>query len=205
MVLIGIAGRSGSGKTRVAAELARLSPRAGVLATDSYYHDLSALTPAARGAVNFDAPAALDWELLIEHLSRLHTGVSAPVPHYDFATHTRMPETVPLAPGGLLVLEGLFALFDQRVRAMLNLTVFLDLDEDEGLRRRIERDTGSRRRTEAFVRSQWERDVAPMYALHVLPTKSYADLVLDGASSPADSARAILSAVESLATAFEQR
>ncbi len=205
MVSIGIAGRSGSGKTRVAAELARLSPRAGVLATDSYYRDLSELTPAERGAVNFDAPAALDWELLIEHLSRLHSGALAAVPRYDFATHTRLPETVSLAPGDLLVVEGLFALFDQRVRATLSLAVFIDLDEDEGLRRRIERDTGSRRRTEAFVRSQWERDVAPMYALHVLPTKSYADLVLDGASSPADSARAILSAVESLATAFEQR
>lgn len=205
MVSIGIAGRSGSGKTRVAAEVARLSPRAGLLAADSYYRDLSGLTPAERGAVNFDAPEALDWELLVEHLSRLHSGAWAAVPRYDFATHTRMPETVPLVPGDLLVLEGLFALFDQRVRAMLNLAVFIDLDEDEGLRRRIERDTGSRGRTETFVRSQWERDVAPMYALHVLPTKSYADLVLDGAAPPADSARAILRAVESLAAALEER
>lgn len=205
MVSIGIAGRSGSGKTRVAAEVARLSPRTGVLATDSYYRDLSGLTPAERGAVNFDAPLALDWALLIEHLSRLHSGASAAVPRYDFATHTRMPETVALDPGELLVLEGLFALFDQRVRAMLNLRVFIDLDEDEGLRRRIERDTGSRGRTEAFVRSQWERDVAPMCALHLMPTKSHADLVLDGAAPPADSARAILNAVESLAPAFEER
>ena len=205
MVLIGIAGRSGSGKTRVASELARHAPRAGVLATDSYYRDLSVLTPAERGAVNFDAPAALDWELLIEHLIRLNSGVSAPVPRYDFATHARIPGTVSLAPGGLLVLEGLFALIDQRVRALLDLSVFIDLDEEEGLRRRVKRDTSSRGRTEAFVRSQWERDVAPMYALHVLPTKSYADLVLDGAASPAGSARAILRALESLAAVSEQR
>ena len=205
MVSIGIAGRSGSGKTRVAAELARLSPRQAVLATDSYYRDLSGLTPAERDAVNFDAPSALDWELLLEHLGRLDSGVSVAVPRYDFATHARMPETVPLAPGDMLVLEGLFALFDERVRARLDLAVFIDLDEDEGLLRRIERDTGSRGRTEAFVRSQWERDVAPMYGLHVLPTRAYADLVLDGGAPPADSARAILDAVESLATDLQGR
>ena len=205
MFSIGIAGCSGSGKTRVAADLIRLSPRAAVLGTDAYYRDLSALSAAEREAVNFDAPTALDWELLVADLEQLYSGASVKVPRYDFATHTRMAETSKLGACSVLVLEGLFALFDQRVRALLNLAVFLDVDEEECLRRRIERDTGGRGRTEAFARAQWERDVAPMFARHVAPTKAYADLVLDGTAAPIDSARAILNQAGEMMKAFEKR
>ena len=205
MFSIGIAGCSGSGKTRVAAELLRLSPQAAVLATDAYYRDLSALSVADREAVNFDAPTALDWELLVATLEQLHSGASVKVPRYDFATHTRMPEMSLLAPCDIVILEGLFALFDRRIRALLNLAVFLDVDEEECLRRRVERDMGSRGRTEAFARAQWERDVAPMFACHVAPTRAYADLILDGTAAPVDSARAILSEAYLTANAFEKR
>ncbi len=205
MYCIGIAGRSGSGKTRVATELAHLWPRAGVLATDAYYRDLSHLSAAERGAVNFDAPAALDWELLVADLARLRSGVPARVPRYDFATHTRMPEPAPLAPREVLIVEGLFALFDRRVRKMLDLAVFIDASEQECLRRRIERDVASRGRTEAFARAQWERHAAPMYQRHVFPTKAYADLLLDGTAPPAGSARSVADALARIAAGSAAR
>ena len=205
MYCIGIAGRSGSGKTRVATELAHLWPRAGVLATDAYYRDLSHLSAAERGAVNFDAPAALDWELLVADLARLRSGVPARVPRYDFATHTRMPEPAPLAPREVLIVEGLFALFDRRVRKMLDLAVFIDACEQECLRRRIERDVASRGRTEAFARAQWERHSAPMYERHVFPTKAYADLLLDGTAPPAGSARSVADALARIAAGSAAR
>ncbi len=195
MFCIGIAGRSGSGKTRLAAELLRLRPRAGLLAMDSYYRDLSGLAEADRRAVNYDSPAALEWDLLVEHLRSLQAGAAVDVPRYDFAAHARRPETSRLEHVDLLVLEGLFALFDRRVRATLDLAVFVDLGEAEGLRRRIERDTAGRGRTESFVREQWQRDVAPMYARHVLPTRARADMTLDGTARPVDSARAVLDEV----------
>ncbi len=205
MYCIGIAGRSGSGKTRVATELAHLWPQAGVLATDAYYRDLSHLSAAERGAVNFDAPAALDWELLVADLARLRSGAPARVPRYDFATHTRMPEPAPLAPCEVLIVEGLFALFDRRVRKMLDLAVFIDACEQECLRRRIERDVASRGRTEAFARAQWERHSAPMYERHVFPTKAYADLLLDGTAPPAGSARSVADALARIAAGFAAR
>lgn len=205
MYSIGIAGRSGSGKTRLAAELARLWPQAGVLAIDAYYRDLSQLSEAERETVNFDAPAALDWELLVTDLARLRSGASVSVPRYDFATHTRMPEPAQLAPSDILIVEGLFALFDRRVRKMLDLAVFIDAAEEECLRRKIERDVACRGRTEAFARAQWERHSAPMYERHVFPTRAYADLFLDGAAAPARSARSIADAVAQVATAAGKR
>lgn len=205
MYCIGIAGRSGSGKTRVAAELVHLWPQAGVLAIDAYYRDLSELTLAEREAVNFDAPSALDWELLVADLARLRSGASVRVPRYDFATHTRMPDPALLAPSEVLIVEGLFALFDRRVRKMLDLAVFIDAGEEECLRRKIERDVACRGRTEAFARAQWERHTAPMYERHVLPTKAYADLLLDGTVAPEGSARSIADALARIATAFEER
>ena len=202
MYCIGIAGRSGCGKTRLAAELARLWPGAGVLAIDSYYRDLSQLSLAEREEVNFDAPAALDWELLVAHLAQLRSGASVPVPRYDFASHTRLPEPALLAPSDVLVVEGLFALFDQRIRQMLDLAVFIDACEQECLRRKIDRDVACRDRTEAFARAQWERHVAPMYERHVLPTRLYADLFLDGTAAPAGSASSVADAVARAATAL---
>lgn len=205
MYCIGIAGRSGSGKTRLAAELAHLWPQARVLPADAYYRDLSQLSAHERGAVNFDAPEALDWDLLVADLAQLRSGAPVRVPRYDFATHTRMPEPALLAPSDVLIVEGLFALFDRRIRAMLDLAVFVDAAEEECLRRRIERDIACRGRTEAFVRAQWERHAAPMYGRHVLPTRAYAELFLDGTAAPPSSARSIADALARIAIASARR
>ena len=189
---IGIAGASGAGKTEVARELARRLPDSGILCTDSYYRDLSALAPAERTAVNYDAPSAIAWNLLSAHFDRLRVGRSVAVPRYDFSTHTRLPSLDRLGPCSTLVLEGLFALESPRIRSRLDLAVFLDACDGVCLARRIARDTAERGRTQESVREQWRCHVRPMYRRHVLPTREQADLVLPGDRPPAESAQAIL-------------
>ncbi len=192
MVAVGIAGRSGSGKTRIAREIDATLEGVGVLSTDAYYRDLSGLVGREREAVNFDAPSAIGWDLLVRHLSSLAASRAIAVPRYDFATHARVAGGERLAPCELLVLEGLFAHWHPRVRAALDLAVFVDAPEALCLSRRIARDTTQRGRTVASVREQWRRDVAPMFREHVLPARDRADLVVDGAAPPRESARAVI-------------
>ncbi len=192
MVVVGIAGLSGSGKTLLASHVAELSAGTGVLCTDSYYRDIGGLPLAERDAVNFDAPEALDWDLLLSHLQRLRAGRGIDVPKYGFATHERLASDRRLEPVPLLVLEGLFALAEPRVRAMLDLAVFVDAGEEVCLARRIARDTAGRGRTKESVLRQWRRDVVPMFRRHVLPGRADADLVVRGQGPPSVAARAIL-------------
>ena len=197
MYAIGIAGASGAGKTLVALELARLLPGSGVVSMDSYYADLSTLPVEERSAVNFDSPDAVDWELLDLHFRRLRGGERIAVPQYDFSTHTRTGVVQESGRWNIVVLEGLFALWQPRIRARLDCAVFIDVPEEVCLARRIARDVSLRGRTEASVRNQWLRDVAPMFRAHVLPTRESADLVIDGSRPPVESARAILREVPS--------
>ncbi len=192
MVCIGIAGPSGAGKTLLAREIARTLPGCGVLCLDSFYRDLSLLPPRERDKVNFDAPAAIDWELLTGHVDRLLAGERVAVPRYEFSTHSRVAKPDPLGPCETLVLEGLFALWHPRVRSVLDLAVFLDAPEAVCLDRRIARDTARRGRSEDSVRDQWRRQVAPMYREHVLPNRDRADLVIRGVLPPSDTAQAIM-------------
>ena len=191
VTVIGIGGPSGSGKTRVARELANDLAGISVLGADSYYLDRSGLAPSALAAFNFDAPTALDWDLMARHLRWLKDGRRVGVPRYDFATHSRLPVPQWVEPCETLVLEGLFALWEPRVRSLLDLAVFLDAPQEVCLARRIARDTATRGRTEASVREQWRRDVVPMFLQHVLPTRSWADLVLDGTAPAERSALAV--------------
>ena len=192
MNVVGIGGASGSGKTRVACELAAASPGSLVLSTDSYYLDQSALDRAELAAFNFDDPEALDWKLMAAHLGQLKAGSGVEVPRYNFATHSRFAAPEWVAPAEILILEGLFALWDPSVRGLVDLAVFLDAPPELCLARRIERDTSERDRTEESVREQWRRDVAPMFARHVLPTRELADVVVDGTAPPARSAELVL-------------
>ncbi len=192
MILVGIAGLSGSGKTHLASHLADLSPGTSVLCTDSYYRDLSGIPASERNAVNFDSPSALDWDLLRSQLSQLAAGLGIAVPRYDFTTHARRRSASWLEPCRALVLEGLFALADPEVFSMLDLAVFVDASEEVCLARRVARDTADRGRSEASVRRQWRRDVIPMFRQHVWPRRAVADLVVDGDGPPEVSARAVL-------------
>ena len=195
MTVVAIGGPSGAGKTCVATALSSLIRGCAVLGTDAYYRDLSHVDERLRDRTNFDSPAALDWDLLTAHLSDLRSGKPVSVPRYDFVTHCRLRKARQLRPPSLLVLEGLFALMNPRLRQQLDLTVFLDASQDECLSRRILRDRAQRGRSESSVRRQWVRYTLPMYRLHVRPCRNIADLVLDATRSPGRSARAIARAV----------
>ena len=178
-LLIGIAGPSGSGKTTLAQQLAELMGDALVLSLDSYYRDLSHLCVEERGRCNFDEPAAIDDELLIHDLLALANGLSIDVPCYDFETHTRAAETVSYESRSIVIVEGLFTLAWERIRKLLDLSVFVDVDDAKCLSRRINRDTRDRGRTAESVKQQFEQ-VKPMAKKWIHPTVSHADIVIDG-------------------------
>lgn len=159
---IAIAGASGSGKTWLTNYLAR-QLRATVVSLDSYYRDLSALDLALRAQQNFDAPEALDWELILQQLETLARGMAAERPVYDFTTHTRTTRTERVEPSGFIIVEGLFALYNQRVRELCGTKVFMSVDDGVSLSRRLERDMRERGRTRESVLAQYEATVRPMY------------------------------------------
>ena len=141
-LVIGLAGGSGSGKTSLARALAGAlgADRVALLCHDAYYRDRGALEPAARGAVNYDVPDALDQPLFLEHLRALRAGRPVRPPTYCFTTHCRTGHAAPLTPGGVVVVEGILLLWEPAVRAALDLSIYVDAPEDVRLTRRVARD-----------------------------------------------------------------
>lgn len=177
--LIGIGGGSCSGKTTLAKELAgRLT--SVILPIDSYYRDLSLLSAAEREQWNFDHPDALEWPLLVEHLKRLAVGENVLSPCYDFATHTRIKASRPVASAGIVVVEGILALHDAIPLDLYRLRIFVDAPRKLRLQRRVMRDVVERGRTPASIASQFDATVQPMHQRYVEPTRLQADLVVDG-------------------------
>ena len=183
VALVGIAGPSGSGKTSLARALVEhFGPEATTLVPlDVYYRDLSDLEPELRRQRNFDSPESLDEKLMIRQLDGMARGRSVELPVYRFDTHTRAPRGTLVAPARAVIVEGLFALYWARIRDLLRLKVFVDIDDEVALSRRVERDVRERGRSPESVRTQYQQTVRPMYERHVLPTRDHADLVLDGA------------------------
>lgn len=179
--IISIAGPSCSGKSTLARSLAQhLTTRSvTLLCLDDYYKDLSALEPAERALINFDVPDAFEHELFATHLQALANGKSIDRPKYDFAHHVRCSQTVPISPAEFVVIEGLFALHWPTVNQMVDARVFVDLDLDVCLRRRIERDIRERARTPESIVAQWET-VLPMCQQYVMPTAQHCDLKVNG-------------------------
>jgi uridine kinase len=177
--LIGIAGPSGSGKSELSR---RLSQRlqAPVISMDSYYRELSHLTVAERAKINFDEPASIDDALLREHLEALGRGEAVEVPHYDFATHTRVAGTQRIEAGAVVILEGLFTLWWEELRRLLPTKVYVDLEDETCFARRLARDVRERGRTPESVQWQYESTVRPMAERYILPTKRHADVVVRG-------------------------
>lgn len=191
--VIGIAGPSGSGKTSLALLLAERLPGGGVVvALDAYYRDQSGVPDEA---INVDAPEALDHALLVEQLRRLTAGRPVQQPIYDYATHARLPATRTVDPAPFVIVEGLFALYWAEVRAAMATTLFLALDHEACLARRIARDVRERGRSADAVRLHYQRSVRPMYDLHVDPTRAHAALVLDASRRLDDLAGRVLALV----------
>jgi uridine kinase len=189
--LIGVAGPSGAGKTYLATHLAA-ALHASVLPLDRYYRDLSHLPMEQRARTNFDAPEALDHELLIEQVASLRANKAVHLSVYDFSTHTRTSGTELLRPVEVVIVEGLFALHWPALRELLDTKVFVDMNDEVCLTRRQIRDVRERGRTPQSVVEQYATTVAPMALRYVRPAIVHADVVVSGAEQIGDSVSRVL-------------
>jgi len=186
--VIGVAGGSGSGKSTVTREvLASIGPElVTVVIQDDYYCDQTHMSPEDRRKTNYDHPDAFDWPLMVQHVQALRRGESIEMPTYDFAADNRASKTITVKPAPVIVIEGLFALFDADLRKMMSLKVFVDTAADVRFIRRLQRDMAERSRSAESVINQYLETVRPMHKQFIEPTKRYADVILPhGANGPA--------------------
>lgn len=180
MLIIGIAGGTGSGKTTVVNKIISSLPQGevAVLPQDSYYRDLSAIPYEERTKVNFDEPAAIEWELLVKHLNELKSGKKIEMPTYSYLTCTRQKETITVLPRDVVIVEGILVLTDPVLRNMLDVKVFVDADADDRLIRVISRDCVERGRTPQAVIDRYQDVLKPMHSMYIEPSKRFADLII---------------------------
>ncbi len=180
MLIIGIAGGTGSGKTTVVNKIINSLPpgEVCVLPQDSYYKDSSHVPVEDRQKINFDEPAAIEWPLLVRQLIELKQGKHIAVPTYDYLTCTRQPETVEVAPCDVVIVEGILVLTNPELRKLMDVKVFVDADADERLIRVIARDVIERGRTAQMVIDRYQGVLKPMHLQYIEPTKRYADLIV---------------------------
>jgi uridine kinase len=153
---------------------------------DDYYLDQSHLSPNERHKTNYDHPDAFDWPLMMQHVQALRRGDAIEMPEYDFALHNRSRKTIPVKPAPVIVIEGLFALYDAELRKMMSLKIFVDTAPDVRFIRRLQRDIAERGRSTESVISQYLNTVRPMHKQFIEPTKREADVILPhGANGPA--------------------
>lgn len=182
-VIVGVAGCSGSGKTTLAEELAR-ELEGTHFHLDHYYRDLSYLTCEERCRKNFDHPDELESELLIEQVGQLAEGHAIYQPSYDFMQYTRVPEAAKrLEVDHLLVVDGIFALHYERLRARYDLSIYVDVPDEICYQRRLRRDVRERGRTPESVAQHYAKTVRPMADQYVRPSAQFADLIVDGMAS----------------------
>ncbi|PID80977.1 uridine kinase [bacterium DOLJORAL78_65_58] len=179
-VIIGIAGGSGSGKTTVAFRVREACPdkTIQIIHHDAYYHDNSHLTLEQRAQINYDHPKAFETELLVEHLRELRAGRPVEIPQYDYSTHSRRTETVTCQPADIIFVEGILVLEAKILRRMMDIRLFVDVDADERVLRRMKRDINERGRTMDSVIEQYLQVVRPMHLQFVWPSKRYAHLII---------------------------
>ena len=180
MMIIGIAGGTGSGRTTVVKRIVESLPpdEVAVLPLDSYYKDSSHIPPEERQSINFDHPDAFDWELLSRHIAMLRRGEAIEQPVYSYLTCTRQPQTIHVEPHKVVIVEGILALSDKRLNRLMDLRVFVDADPDERLIRVIQRDVIERGRTAEAVMERYMRVLKPMHIEFIEPAKRIADLIV---------------------------
>jgi uridine kinase len=180
MLVIGIAGGTGSGKTTVVRKIIESLPEGevAVLSQDSYYKDNSHLPLEQRQEINFDHPKALEFDLIVEHIRELRKGNSIEEPIYSYLTCTRAKETITVYPKDVLILEGILILTHKELRDLFDIKVFVDADPDDRLNRVIQRDIVERGRSVAKVLERYDKSVKPMHLQFIEPSKRYADLIV---------------------------
>lgn len=181
MIIIGIAGGTGSGKTTVVRKIMENFPKEKValIPQDSYYKCAPAgLSLEELRLLNYDHPEAFDWELLHSHIADLKAGKAIEQPVYSVLTCDRSEETVHVEPAEVIIVEGIMALYKKELRDLMDLRIYVDADSDERLIRVIERDVIERGRTARIVTERYLRVLKPMHREFIEPTKEYADLII---------------------------
>lgn len=182
VIIIGVAGGSGSGKTKLVKNiLSELSDtKTKSIEVDSYYKDLSHISFEEREKNNFDHPNSIDFELLYRDLKEILNNKKIKTPLYNYKEHIRDKENVKTIEGNvqIILLEGIFALYNQNIRDLMEIKIFVDTPSDIRILRRIKRDVNKRKRTIESVIEQYNKTVRPMFIKYVKPTKEYADLII---------------------------
>ena len=180
MLIIGIAGGSGSGKSTVVNQIIRHLPKdaVSVIPQDAYYRDNGHLSAEERARINFDHPSSIEFNLLIKHLDMLKTGSSVEMPVYSYVTCARSNETIPVVPKEVIIVEGILILTNPRLRKRMDIKIYVDADGDDRLMRIIRRDIEERGRSFQQVLQHYDKFVKPMHLQFIEPTKRYADIIV---------------------------
>ena len=179
ILVIGIAGGTGSGKTTLMKNIIeKFGDVVTVLSHDNYYRRRDELTYEQRCLINYDEPAALETELMALHLDKLRHGEAIDCPVYDFTQHNRSNETVRIVPKNVIIVEGILIFENEPLRDLMDIKIFVDTDADVRLCRRIKRDVNKRGRTLESVLQQYQTTVKPMHEKYVEPSKRFADIVV---------------------------
>ena len=179
ILVIGIAGGTGSGKTTLMHNLiTEFSDVVTVLSHDNYYKRHDELTYEQRCGLNYDEPAALETDLMARHLDILRRGEAIDCPVYDFTVHNRSDETIRITPEKVIIVEGILIFENKELRDLMDIKIFVDTDADVRLCRRIVRDVRERGRTLESVVEQYQNTVKPMHEQYVEPSKKFADLIV---------------------------
>ncbi|MBN8642203.1 MAG: uridine kinase [Flavobacteriales bacterium] len=180
MLIIGIAGGTGSGKTTVVHQIMNELPETevGIISQDSYYKANPGLSYEERSNINFDHPRAIDFELLVQHLKDLKNDKAIDQPVYSFVTHNRTDDTIHTHPRKVMIVEGILILANAELRDMFDVKIYVHADSDERLIRRLKRDIAERGRDMEEVLNRYQNTLKPMHQQFIEPTKEFADIII---------------------------
>ena len=180
MIIIGIAGGTGSGKTTVVRKIVENLPEGSVavIPQDSYYNDQSHLPLEVRKKTNFDHPDAFEWPLLARQIEDLRQGKAIEQPTYSYLICTRLKETIHVEPHDVIIVEGIMALYDKKLRDQMDLKIFVEAEPDERLLRVIQRDMAERGHPLEMLIDKYRNVLKPMHNQFIEPTKQYADIII---------------------------
>ena len=198
MLIVGIAGGTGSGKTTVVNRVKDVFPgnQVIVIPQDSYYKDNSFIPLEERQKINFDHPDSVEFSLLIEHLLMLKKGKPVNMPIYSYLTCIRAKETIPIKPAKVAIVEGILILTDPGLRGMMDIRVFVDADADDRLGRVIQRDIVERGRSVMMVLDRYHQTVKPSHLQFIEPSKRYADIIIPGGGQNEVGIQVLISIIE---------
>jgi uridine kinase len=198
MLIVGIAGGTGSGKTTVVKKVKGRFPdeEVVVIPQDAYYRDNGHLPPDERQKINFDHPDSLEFSLLTKHLQMLKNGYSIEMPVYSYLTCLRSVETITIKPARVVLVEGILILSDIGLRNILDIKVFVDADADDRLGRVIRRDIEERGRSVTMVLDRYNNTVKPSHLQFIEPSKRYADIIIPGGGENQIGIEVLISIIE---------